>query len=431
MLEIASLLLLLTAALAFVNARFLRMPQAVGLLLTALVSAGALKAAGVLGLVDLAPVLRIVESIDFRETLLDGMLGLLLFAAAQHTDGAALRGQALPVTMLATLGTVLCAAVIAAGAFLVAPLFGVELPIPWALAFGLLLAPTDPIAVGALLKQAGVPTALQKTITGESLFNDGVSVVLFLAVLEVITDGAAPALPDIARLLALEVGGGIAFGLGLGWLAVRLLRQIDDYQVEILITLAFAFGGFTLARHLHVSGVLGMVALGLVIGRQAGGGAVVSARTKQRLDDFWELVDEFLNATLFVLIGVEVLILDLRGQALVLGLVAIPIVLLARWLSVVGAIGPVRRRLHGWPTGSIALLTWAGVRGGISIALALALPEGEGRTEILAVTYVVVVFSILVQGLTVAKVATRVLGPVPAGAARDEDAVPEPVGTTA
>ncbi|MCU0626883.1 MAG: sodium:proton antiporter [Gemmatimonadaceae bacterium] len=411
MLEIASVLLALTAALAFLNVRWLRLPQAVGLLLTALVSAGALKLAGVLGLVDLAPILRLIAAIDFRETLLDGMLGLLLFAAALHVDTRTLRAQARPVALLASIGTLLCALVIAGGVLLVGPWLGLAIPLLWALAFGVLLAPTDPIAVGALLRKAGVPSALQKTITGESLFNDGVGVVLFLAVLGAITSGSAPAANEVARLLAIEVGGGVAFGLGLGWLAVRLLRQIDDYQVEILLTLAFAFGGFTLARHLHVSGVLGMVVLGLMIGRQAGGGAVVSARTKQRLDDFWELVDEFLNATLFVLIGVEVLILDFQRPALVLGLLAIPIVLVARWLSVVGALAPVRGRLAAWPAGSIPLLTWAGVRGGISIALALALPAGDVRTALLTATYVVVVFSIVVQGLTVGVVAERLLRP--------------------
>jgi CPA1 family monovalent cation:H+ antiporter len=411
MLDLVSLLLALTAGLAFVNARVLRLPQAIGLLLTALVSALLLKGAALLGLVDIAPILRLVEAIDFRDTLLDGMLGLLLFAAALHVDGPSLRGQAAPVALLATVGVVLCALAIAAGMMLLAPLFGLDVPWLWALAFGVLLAPTDPIAVGALLRKAGVPAELQKTITGESLFNDGIGVVLFLAVLEAITAGQAPAAGAVARLLAIEVGGGIAFGVVLGLVGVRLLRQIDDYQVEILITLALAFGGFTLARHLHVSGVLGMVILGLIIGRQQGGGLVVSTRTKQRLDDFWELVDEFLNATLFVLIGVEVLIVDFQRSALLLGVVAIPLVLAARWLSVVGSLAPLRGRLRGWPTGSITLLTWAGVRGGISIALALALPAGTARTTILAVSYVVVVFSIVVQGLTVGPVARRVLGP--------------------
>ena len=410
MLDLVAVLLALTAALAFVNARYLKLPQAVGLLLTALLSASALKLAGIAGLLDLGPIVSLVAAIDFRETLLDGMLGLLLFAGALHVDAVTLREQARPVALLATLGTVVCALAIAGGIWWLAPRLGLAVPFVWSLAFGILLAPTDPIAVGALLRKAGVPSALQKTISGESLFNDGIGVVLFLAVLAAISSGAAPATGEIARLLAIEVGGGLVFGFGLGFLAVRLLRQIDDYQVEILLTLAFAFAGFTLARYLHVSGVLGMVVLGLMIGRQEGGGSVVSTRTKQRLDEFWELIDEILNATLFVLIGVEVLILDLQRPAVLLGLVAIPLVLAARWVSVLASVGPLRGRLRGWPAGSLTLLTWAGVRGGISIALALALPAGPTRTAILTATYIVVCFSILVQGLTVGQVARRVLG---------------------
>jgi CPA1 family monovalent cation:H+ antiporter len=413
-LEIVAVLLALTAALAFVNARYLRYPPAIGLLFTALASALALKGAGVVGLVDLAPIERFLREIDFRETLLDGMLGLLLFAGALHVDLPQLRAQGAAIAALATLGTILCAGLIAAALHGVAPLVGLALPPLWALAFGVLIAPTDPIAVSALLKRAGVPAALQKTITGESLFNDGIGVVLFLVVLAAIASGAAPTGSEIARLLGLEIVGGLAFGFGLGWVAVRLLRQIDEYQTEILLTLAFAFAGFTLARHLHVSGVLGMVVLGLVIGRQ-GGDEVISARTKQRLDDFWELMDEFLNAALFVLIGVEILVIDFQPATLLLGVLLIPVVLVARWLSVVGALLPVRRRLD-WPAGSVGVVTWAGVRGGISIALALALPASPLRTTLLAAAYVVVCFSILVQGLSVAPVSRRLLGlSAPAG----------------
>jgi CPA1 family monovalent cation:H+ antiporter len=212
----------------------------------------------------------------------------------------------------------------------------------------------------------------------------------------------------VAELLAVEVGGGVLFGLALGALAVRLLRAVDDYQVEILATLALVSAGYAAARHLHVSGVLGMVVLGLVIG-QSGRAVALSARTQARLDEFWELVDEFLNAALFVLIGVEILVLDVQRPALWLGVVMIPLVLLARFASVVVPLAPLRRRL-AWPAGSYRLLTWAGVRGGISIALALALPPGAPRTTILTVTYVVVCFSILVQGLTMERVARRLLG---------------------
>jgi CPA1 family monovalent cation:H+ antiporter len=407
MIDLVAAVLALTATFAYINIRWIRLPSAIGLLLTALLSSMGVKAAAAFGLVDLSPVVRVLQEIDFRETLLEGMLGPLLFAGALHVDWAELRGQRWPVLLLATLGTVLAAGGIALGLWGIAPLFGFTIPVIWALAFGVLIAPTDPIAVGALLKKAGVPPQLQVTITGESLFNDGVAVVLFLALLGVLASGAAPDAGAVASLLAIEVGGGIVFGLVLGWVAVRLLRAVDDYQVEILVTLALVSAGFSLSRHLHVSGVLGMVVLGLIIG-QSGRAVALSPVTQQRLDEFWELIDEFLNAALFVLIGVEILVLDFQAPALWLGVVMIPLTLLARFASIALPLGPLRTRFS-LPRGSLRLLTWAGVRGGISIALALALPAGPARTTLLAVTYVVVCFSILVQGLTMERVVKRVL----------------------
>jgi CPA1 family monovalent cation:H+ antiporter len=406
--DLVAVVLALTAALAYVNVRWLRLPSAIGLLLTALLSALLLKVIAWLGLVRLDPVVRLLETINFRETLLDGMLGPLLFAGALHVDWGTLRDQRWPVLLLATAGTLLAALLIGGALWVTAGWFGVAMPFAWALAFGVLVAPTDPIAVGALLKRAGVPPRLQVAITGESLFNDGIGVVLFLVVLGMLGSDGGMAPGEVAELLAVEVGGGVLFGLVLGGVAVRLLRAVDDYQVETLATLALVAAGYAGARHLHVSGVLGMVVLGLVIG-QSGRAVALSARTQARLDEFWELVDEFLNAALFVLIGVEILVLDFQRPALLLGAVMIPLVLLARFVSVVAPLAPLQRRL-GWPGGSYRLLTWAGVRGGISIALALALPAGEARTTILAVTYVVVCFSILVQGLSMERVARRLMG---------------------
>lgn len=409
MLDLIAAVLALTALFAYINVRFIKLPSAIGLLLTALLSALGVKAAAAAGLVDLSPVIRILDEIDFRETLLEGMLGPLLFAGALHVDWTVLREQRWPVVLLATVGTVVASVVIGFGLWSVAPVFGFSIPFVWALAFGVLIAPTDPIAVGALLKKAGVPPRLQTTITGESLFNDGIAVVLFLAVLGVLASGNAPSAVRVMQLLAIEVGGGVVFGLVLGWLAVWALRAVDNYQVEILVTLALVSAGFSLSRHLHVSGVLGMVVLGLIIGR-SGRAVALSPVTQQRLDEFWELIDEFLNAALFVLIGVEILVLDFQSSALWLGVAMIPMTLLARFLSIAVPLTPLRGRF-GWPRGTIRLLTWAGVRGGISIALALALPAGPTRITLLAVAYVVVCFSILVQGLTMERVAKHLLAP--------------------
>jgi monovalent cation:H+ antiporter, CPA1 family len=412
MLDLVTLLLVITAALAYINVRFIKLPPAIGLLLTALVSALLVKGAALVGLVDLGPLVVAIEEIDFRDALLDVMLAPLLFAAALHVDWSLLRAQKWPVLTLATVGTVLAALLIALGLRLAAGALGYDIPFLWSLAFGVLLAPTDPIAVGALLKKAGVPPQLQMTITGESLFNDGLGVVLFLGVVGALVKGAPPSGVELAELLAVEVGGGLLLGLALGWVAVRLLREVDNYQVEILCTLALVFGGFLLARYLHVSGVLGMVIAGLMLG-QKGREQALSARTQQRLDEFWELIDEFLNAALFVLIGVEVLVIDLDPRALGLGLLMVPLSLLARFVAVVVPLAPLQARL-GWPAGGFRVLTWAGVRGGISIALALALPPGDARSTILTVAYVVVCFSVVVQGLTMERVAKRVLTPTSA-----------------
>lgn len=405
MLNLISTMLVLTAALAYINARFIKLPSAIGILLTALISALVAKGLVRLGMVDLQIPLQALTAIDFRKTLLDVMLAPLLFAGALHVDWASLRAQKTPVFILATLGTVIAAACVAFALRLAGGWVGYDIPWLWATAFGVLIAPTDPITVGAILRKAGVPTDLQTTITGESLFNDGVAVVLFLLVLATLGTGEVPDPATIARLLAAEVLGGLVFGFALGWGAVRLLRPLNNYQVEILFTVALVFGGYMAAQYLHVSGVLAMVIAGLMMG-ETSRSETLSALTQQRLDDFWELIDEFLNAALFVLLGVEVLVLDLSVTALLLGAAMIPFVLLSRGISVVAPLLPLHSRL-GWPPGGFRILTWAGVRGGISIALALALPPHPMRTLLLTVAYVVVCFSVVGQGLTMEPIARR------------------------
>jgi len=256
-------------------------------------------------------------------------------------------------------------------------------------------------------------------ITGESLFNDGIGVVAFLVLVGIASGSGAVEWGHIARLFAVEVAGGLLFGAALGWVAVRMLAHVNDYQVEILLTLAITTGGYVFANRLHLSGALAMVVAGLVLG-SSGRATAMSARTQARLDDFWELVDEFLNAMLFVLIGIEAVIVDFSGRASLLGLLAIALVLLARWISVSVPLTTMRRG-RALPDGALRILTWAGLRGGISIALALSLPASPYRSVLLTMTYVVVCFSILVQGLTVQRVVHRVMPHLASdGAARDD-----------
>lgn len=405
--EVLSALITLTAVFAYVNFRWLRLPTTIGSMVIALVGSGLLLLLAQRGLVDVAPLLRFVNAVDFDATLLNGMLGALLFAGALHVDLSQLRAEKLLIGVLSTAGVVISTLLVGCGTALVARGLGLELPLGWCFVFGALISPTDPIAVGAILRRAGVPSSLQITITGESLFNDGVGVVVFLVLLGIVNGGEAVSAAHIAELFAVEALGGCVYGGLLGWITNRLLARVDDYQVEILLTLALTTGGYVLANHLHLSGALAMVVAGLMVG-SSGRAFAMSERTQQRLDDFWELVDEFLNAMLFVLIGVEVVIVEFTGRSGVAGLLAIPVVLFARWLS---AGVPLRLLARVQPIlpGALPILTWSGLRGGISIALALSLPASPVRSSLVTMTYMVVCFSILVQGLTVQGVVARVL----------------------
>jgi len=401
MLDIAAACLVITALLAYLNHRFIGLPTTIGVMTSALVISLALVGLDALGV---AHGLReyeesLLRSIDFSHVLMQGMLSLLLFAGALHVDLSELRAYRWPVAALAVLGTLFSTLVVGYGMWFALPLAGLQLPLMYCLLFGALISPTDPIAVMGILKSAGAPKELELVIAGESLFNDGVGVVIFSLLLGMLASGLAPTPGQGLELLLHEAGGGLLFGLVLGYVSFLLLRSVDNYQVEVLLTLASVTGGYALANKLHVSGPLAMVVAGLIIGNH-GRALAMSDTTRRYLDMFWELIDEILNAILFVLIGMEVLLVTFAGRELVAAAVAVVVTLVARLLTV-GL--PVRflRSAVNLPRGSWKVLTWGGLRGGISVALALSLPAGVERDAVLALTYSVVVFSILVQGLSI------------------------------
>jgi len=406
--DLVAVLVTLAAVFGWVNHRFLGLPATIGLMVLSMVFSLGLVALGKAGLGDTLPLVEALERVDFDEALLNGMLGALLFAGALHIDVNDLRDQKWVIGLLASAGVLLSTFLVGAGAWVVFGWVGLSVPFVYCLLFGALISPTDPIAVGAILRSAGVPPSLLIKITGESLFNDGVGVVLFLVILEMAGGGHGSGeigMAQVATLLGVEVVGGFLFGGLLGWVVYRMLRAVDAYQVEILLTLALVTGGYALAQALHVSGPLAMVVAGLLIGNQ-GRSLAMSERTVRHLDSFWELADEFLNSVLFVMIGIEVLLLEFAPAFLVAGLLAIPLVLGSRFVSV-GIPVQLLKSIRSFSPHAIPILTWSGLRGGISVALALSLPPGTTRDLLLAVTYVVVTFSIVVQGLTVGLLARR------------------------
>lgn len=409
--QILSALTTLAAAFSWVNHRYLRLPPTIGLMAISLLFSLAVAASARFGLGVEADVEQVLASVDFDQTLLHGMLGALLFAGALHVDLGELWQQKGIVSILATLGVLLSTFLVGGFLWVVLGALGTPVGFPFCLVFGAIVSPTDPVAVLGILKQVSVPRTLEIQIAGESLFNDGVGVVVFLALLGLATGRAGEGAAHIGHLFAVEVVGGIGFGVALGIVAYRMLHAIDAYRVEILVTLALVTGGYALAQALHVSGPLAMVVAGLFIGNR-GRSFAMSERTRERLDSFWELADEFLNAILFVLIGLEALVLRWSASTLLAGLVAIPIVLAARWASVgLPVLGVLRfRRLDPHV---VKVLTWGGLRGGISVALALSLPAGAQRDTLVGATYLVVCFSILVQGLSFGPLLARLYGPAP------------------
>ena len=403
--NILAILITLSAIFSYLNHRFIRLPTTIGLMVIALLVSLGLIALSRLGDGLEEDAQRLLANIDFNETLLHGMLSFLLFAGALHVNLSDLARQKWIIRLLATLGVIGSTFIIGFISLWVLGVLGIQLPLIYCLLFGALISPTDPIAVLGILKKAGVPRSLETKITGESLFNDGVAVVVFLVFLKIATGPEEITAGAVAGFFLKEAVGGAVFGLLIGAIAYWMLKSIDNYQVEVLITLALVTGGFALADELHLSGPIAIVVAGLLVGNH-GRLLAMSDHVREHLDTFWELVDEVLNAVLFVLIGLEVLVLTFNQQYLIASIVMIPLILLTRFLCV-GLPVAVLKKFRTFSPHVIKILTWGGLRGGISVALALSLPPGKHRDIILTVTYATVVFSIIVQGLTIGKLVRR------------------------
>jgi monovalent cation:H+ antiporter, CPA1 family len=405
--SIIAILLTLAAVFSYINHRYIKLPTTIGLMLSALVLSFLVIVLGKFIPSFYTYAENFLASIDFNKTLLEGMLSFLLFAGALHINLNDLAKQKWTVGLLATFGVVLSTFIVGTLVYYLMPLFGFSVSYIYCLLFGALISPTDPIAVLGILKQAGAPKTLETKIAGESLFNDGVGVVIFLVIFSLATGNHEITFSSVVFLLLTETLGGVVLGLFLGWITYLLLRSVNNYQVEILLTLALTSGGYVLASFLHTSGPIAVVVAGLLIGNH-GRLFAMSENTRENIDKFWELVDEVLNAVLFVLIGLEVLVLTFKTSYFIFGLIAIAVVLLSRFLSITITI-KFMDVFRDFSKGAIRILTWAGVRGGISVALALSLPKEGGRDIFLMATYMIVVFSILVQGLTVKKLIIKTL----------------------
>ncbi|MDH5599702.1 MAG: sodium:proton antiporter [Gammaproteobacteria bacterium] len=402
-----AILLTLSAIFSYLNYRFIKLPTTIGIMLISLVLSLLLIVSGEFGLFDVfQDVSILIKSIDFHTALINGMLSFLLFAGALHIDLNDLSKQKWVILVLATFGVVTSTFIIGGMSWLILNALELQISFIYCLLFGALISPTDPIAVLGILKTVGVPKSLEIKISGESLFNDGVAVVVFLVLLGLATGQNEATVSSISMLFIQEAIGGAVYGLMIGGLCFYMLRTVNNYQVEILLTLALVMGGYALASAIHVSGPIAMVVAGLLIGNH-GRVLAMSASTREHLDTFWALLDEILNAVLFLLIGLEVLILVYHTEYLLAALAIIPVVLFSRLISV-GAPIHFLKKVRDFSPGVTRLMTWGGLRGGISVALALSLPQGTEREVILAVTYAVVIFSILVQGLTLGSLVKQV-----------------------
>ncbi len=400
--EILTLLICLAALFAYINHRFIKWPPTIGIMALSLTVSLILLVATALYPQSSSFLVKFIASVDFHSLLMNGMLGPLLFAGSIQVDATGLQKERLPVITLATIGIFISTFLLGSLLYLLLPVFHLNVAYIHCLLFAALISPTDPVAILAILKKAGISKTLELKISGESLFNDGVAVVMFITLLEVAQTGTGNlSMSDISLLFIKEAGGGLLWGLLLGYACYYAIRSIDKYEVEVLVTIAAVMGGYMLAGKMHISGPLAMVVAGIVIGnkgRETGSPAL----SKDHLRQFWELIDEMLNAILFMLVGFEMLVIKINTAVLFISLVCIGLALISRWASVAVPVVLLRYKLN-FEKNAIAILTWGGLRGGLSIALALSLPDGMHRDLFVTITYVVVVFSILIQGLTIGK----------------------------
>ncbi len=404
----AGALFALVAVFGYVNHRFVRLPDTLGITAVGLFACLCMSIIGTFHPAATEHAQALARQVDFSDVVFHGLLSLLLFAGSLHVDLSKMRQQKLAVLLLATVGVLISTAVVGGGFFLVTELLGHPISLMWCLVFGALISPTDPIAVLSVLKNAGASEIVETKIAGEALFNDGTAVVAFVTLVGLATGATEFSAATVSLTLAREVLGALVLGAALGWGASLMLRTLDSYPVEILITLALATAGYSFAELLHVSAPLAVVIMGLVVGNHSAG-QQMSEKTREHLHKFWSLLDDLLNLVLFGLIGLAVVSLSLELRLLWLGLGAIPVVLVARALSVgipMTLLGRFRQRSPH----AIKIMTWGGLRGGISIALALSLPSFEGRELVIGVTYVVVVFSLLVQATTLGALVKRLNG---------------------
>ena len=403
--NVIAVFITVAAVLSYVNYKWVRLPSTIGLMVISLVLSLVLLGLDRLGLPVEEFSSSFLSGIDFSEALMQGMLSFLLFAGALHVNLEDLARQKYIVGGLATLGVVASTLMVGSALYFCLGWLGLNMSYVYCLVFGALIAPTDPVAVLAILKSAKAPKSLETKIAGESLFNDGVGVVVFLVLVGLASGGEELSFGHVSLLFLEEAVGGVLFGFVIGWIAYRILKNVDEYTVEILITLALVSGGYALASAIHTSGPIAIVVAGLMIGNH-GRMYAMSDVTREHLGNFWELIDEILNAVLFVWIGLEVLVLSFTWDHFWAGLLAIPLILLSRFIAVSSFVGLLTFRRR-FTKGAIRILTWGGLRGGISIALALSLAPGGSRDLIVGITYVVVVFSILVQGSTIKSLVPR------------------------